>query len=120
MPQLEQTRAAKDLFVSVINQTSGLAGLLIVGPDSRAVMAKLCALQFHPREFPNLRVAQSSFAKVRATIIRNDLGELSAFTLYFARANGEYIWDTVLDAGGEFGMQPFGAAAQALLQESEH
>ena len=79
---LEAEIISQDAFVSVIDQTSGLVGLLIAGPMSVGVMQKLCALSFTPSEFPNLHVAQSGFAKVRTTIVRHDQGNLPIFELY--------------------------------------
>jgi sarcosine oxidase subunit alpha len=93
---------------AVIDQTSGLAGLVVAGPASRDLLSKLCGLSFDPTDFPNYQVAQSSLAKVHAIIVRNDLGNVPAFELYFDRSYGEYIWDSVMDAGGEFGIVPFG------------
>lgn len=95
-------------FVSVFNWTSGLAGLLICGPQSTAVMEKLSAIPFNPKDFPNLFAAQCGFAKVRAAIIRQDRMGLPAYELYVDRSYGTYLWNTILDAGREFGMQPAG------------
>lgn len=111
---LETEIASHHAFVSVIDQTSGLAGLLISGPKSTRVISKLCALDFSPTEFPNLHVAQSSFAKVRATIIRHDRGESETFELYADRSYAVYLWDTILDAGKEFDIQPVGWKAVGL------
>jgi heterotetrameric sarcosine oxidase gamma subunit len=105
---LEAEIVSQDNFVSLIDQTSGLVGLLISGPKSAGVMSKLCALDFNPTDFPNLHVAQSSFAKVRATIIRRDLGNLPTFELFADRSYAGYLWDTILDAGQEFDIQPAG------------
>lgn len=112
---IEERRVAGGLFVSVVNQTPGLAGLLVVGPRGRDVLSKLCALPLSPDDFPNRRVAQSSLAKVRAILVRNDVGGLPAFELYFERPYAEYVWTSLVDAGGEFGVTPFGWKARALL-----
>ena len=105
---LETEIASQDTFVSLIDQTSGLAGFSISGSASAGVMKKLCALSFSSKEFPNMHVAQSSFAKVRATIIRHDQSNLPTFKLFSDRSYGEYLWDAILDAGREFGIQPVG------------
>lgn len=106
-----------EFFVSFVDRTGGLGGLLLAGPRSRPVMSKLCALSFHPHDFPNCHVAQTSFAKVRATILRRDLRSLPAFELYFDRSYAEYLWDTLLDAGREFSLQPLGWQTLKLLQD---
>lgn len=105
---LEAEIASQIKFVSVINQTSGLVGLSISGPESIGVMRKLCALDFNPTDFPNLHVAQSSFAKVRTTLIRLDRDETLTYELYADRSYAVYLWDSILDAGSEFEIQPVG------------
>ena len=105
---LEAEIAAETIFASVIDLTSGLVGLSLSGPKSTAVMRKLCAIPFFSREFPNLHVAQSSFAQVRGTIIRQDRGVFPSFEIFADCSYSAYLWETVLDAGREFGMQPVG------------
>ena len=105
---LEVEITSQDTFVSLTDQTSGLVGFSIVGLENIEVMRKLCALPLNSKDFSDLHVAQSSFAKVRATILRHDRGALPAFELFADRSYGEYLWDTILDAGSEFGIQPVG------------
>lgn len=105
---LESEIASQEIFASIVDQTAGLAGLSIVGQKSTELMRKLCAIPFNTVKFPNLHVAQSSFAKVWATIIRHDQGNSPAFQLFADRSYGEYLWDAILDAGREFGIQPVG------------
>ncbi len=113
---IERQRAARNLFVTVVNQTSGLAGLTVAGPYSRELLGKLCAQPLSPRDFPNHRVAQNSLAMVHTIIVRNDLGNLAAFELYVERPYAEYVWASLMDAGHEFGIIPFGCGAKELLE----
>lgn len=105
---LETEIIAHGIFVSVIDQTSGLVGLSISGPRTTELMRKLCAIPFHSGEFPNLSVVQSSFAKIRGMIIRHDRGDLPTFELFADCSYGEYLWESILDAGKEFGIRPVG------------
>ena len=116
---LETEIASHNIFVNIIDQTSGLVGLLISGPKSIQLMRKLCALDFNSTEFPNLHVAQSSFAKVRAAIICHDRGDLTAYELYAGRSYADYLWTAILDAGKEFDIKPVGwkAVGQSHLNE---
>jgi aminomethyltransferase len=111
--RIEEKRAADDLFLTVVDRTSGLAGLAVVGPAGREVLSKLCALPLNDRDFPNQRVAQGSLAKAHAIIVRNDVEPLPAFELYVERPLGEYVWMCVMDAGCEFGIIPLGWGAWA-------
>jgi aminomethyltransferase len=111
--QIEAGREAEGFFLTVVDQTSGLAGLSVVGPQGREVLSKLWALPLDARDFPDRRVSQSSLAKVHTVIVRNDLDELPAFELYFERPYAEYVWNSIRDAGDEFGLLPVGWAAFA-------
>lgn len=106
--QVKEKRAENDLFLTLVDGTSGLAGLAVVGPASREVLTKLCALPLNDRDFPNQRVAQGSLAKAHAIVVRNDVEALPAFELYVDRSLGEYVWTSIMDAGREFGIIPFG------------
>jgi heterotetrameric sarcosine oxidase gamma subunit len=108
-----------EFLVSFVDRTGGLAGLLLAGPSSRMVIAKLSALSVQPRDFPNFHVAQTSFAKIHATILRRDLGSLPAFELYFDRSYAEYLWEALLDAGHEFSLHPIGWQTLNLLQDGK-
>jgi heterotetrameric sarcosine oxidase gamma subunit len=110
--RVEEERAADDLFLTVVDGTSGLAGLAVVGPAGREILSKLCALPLNARDFPNQRVAQGSLAKAHAIFVRNDVEALPAFELYVERPYGEYVWMCVMDAGREFGIIPFGWGAR--------
>jgi sarcosine oxidase, subunit alpha len=94
--------------ITVVDLTHGLAGFFLAGADSAYVLSKICALPVEAPDFPNGHVAQSSLAKVHATIIRRDHDGLPAFEIYVERPYGEYVWDVIFDAGAELGIAPFG------------
>jgi heterotetrameric sarcosine oxidase gamma subunit len=109
--ELQRVAPTTDDFnsqVSIVDRTSGLAGLLLAGPRSRDLLSKLSALPLAPERFPNQCAAQTSVGKVHATVVRQDMADVVAFDLYFDRSYGEYLWNVVLDAGLEFGIHPFG------------
>jgi heterotetrameric sarcosine oxidase gamma subunit len=99
---------SQDIFASLVDQTSGLVGLSIFGPKSKGVMKKLCAIDFDTKDLHNFYVVQSSFATVRSTIIGQAQDALPVFELFADGSYGEYLWDTILDAGREFGVHPVG------------
>lgn len=95
--------------------TSTLAALDLAGPAGPEVLAKLVALDLRSAVFPPLALAQAGLARVHTIVIRLDLGRHLAYRLLIPREHGEFVWDVLLDAGQEFGMVPFGAAAHARL-----
>lgn len=109
--QIKEGHTARGLFLTVEDQTSGLAGLAVVGPSGCEVLSKLCAFSLGLRDFPNHRVVQSSLAKVHSIIVRNDIGALPAYELYFERPYAGYLWHSITDAGTQYGLIPMGWAA---------
>ena len=67
---------------------------------------------------PNETAKQSSLAKTTQLIIRRDIGELPAFSIIGAQSLGPYVWDTMIEAGREFGLVPIGRAALDVLIEA--
>ena len=108
--------AASEQFATVTDITHGRAEIRMIGPDSQALLSKICGLDFHPSVFSNEAAKQSSLAKTTQLIIRYDIGELPAFSIIGVQSLGAYIWDTMMEAGREFGIVPIGTAALAALK----
>lgn len=102
--------------IHLTNLTSVLAAVQLVGPRSFELLRKLTALDLSPDQFPDLRCAQGGVAKIQALVVRADVGRTLAYEVYCGREFGEYLWDTLRDAGQEFGVTPFGLAAQRSLR----
>ena len=107
---------ATDDCIHLTNLTSALAAVQLVGRNSRELLQKLTAFDLSPLRFGDLTCAQGGVAKVHALVVRADLGPQLAYEVYCGREFGEYLWDTLRDAGQEFGAVPFGVATQRLLR----
>ena len=107
---------ATDDCAHLTNLTSALAAVQLVGRTSRELLQKLTAFDLSPRRFVDLTCAQGGVAKVHALVARADLGPQLAYEIYCGREFGEYLWDTLRDAGQEFGAVPFGVATQRVLR----
>lgn len=110
----------EDLQAVVIDFTHGLADLRVVGPRSAELLRRLCGLDFHPNQFPELSAKQSSVAKTRQLILRHDLhsqdkSTLPAFSLIGARSLAPYLWQTILEAGHDLDLKPIGWSALERL-----
>ncbi len=116
--RLEAAIADNRWFVTVTDLTQGLAEMRVIGPHSRSLLSKVCALDFQPDAFPNLAAKQTSLAKTRQLILRRDFGNLPAFTCVGAQSLGAYVWEVMLEAGQEFGLVPMGIAALAALEKT--
>lgn len=115
--KLTTVSAASEQFVTVTEITHGRAEIRVIGPESQELLSKVCGLDFHPAAFPNETAKQSSLAKTTQLIIRCDIGELPAFSIIGTQSLGPYVWDTMMEAGTEFGVVPIGRAALAALAE---
>ena len=108
---------ASEQFVTVTDITHGRAEIRVIGPHSQELLSKVCGLDFHSSAFPNETAKQSSLVKTTQLIIRRDVGELPAFSIIGIQSLGPYVWDTMIEAGREFGVVPIGRAALAALGE---
>ena len=115
--KLTVASAASEELVTVTDITHGRAEIRVLGSDSRELLSKVCGLDFHPSAFPNGTAKQSSLAKTAQLIIRRDIGELPAFSIIGVGSLGAYVWDTMMEAGGEFGLVPIGRATVQALEE---
>lgn len=59
-------------FASLVDQSAGRSCFKLTGPRARAVLAKGCRLDFHPRVFGPGRVASSTLAHVNCVIQQID------------------------------------------------
>lgn len=103
------------VFTSVTEQWSTIA---VVGPRSRAVVAKLA---------PELDVSNEAFAfmEFRETTLANGIparicrisfsGEL-AFEINVETFYGQAVWEAVAEAGAEFGITPYGTETMHVLR----
>ncbi|HEX6120655.1 MAG TPA: hypothetical protein VFZ03_14495 [Dongiaceae bacterium] len=92
------------------------AWFMVTGDRSAEMFAKICGVDLRPRHCPVGTIAQTSVAKMSATIIRADLGGTLAYHLLADIASAEYLWLCVEDAAAEYGGGIVGLAALRALQ----
>ncbi len=101
--------------LQVIDVSSVMVGLFMVGGKSREVLSKLTELNVNRDVFPNLTATHAALHHVQCMLLRMDLGNLTGYQIYFERAYGEYMWHIISLAGKEFDMAPIGSSAVELL-----
>jgi heterotetrameric sarcosine oxidase gamma subunit len=105
-PQVEsavgQIAAVAGQRLTALDLSHGRALMALSGPHAAAVLARLCALDFGERAFPNRHAAQTSLAKVRALIVRAGEEATSRYLLAVDRSHGAYVWGALADAMEEF------------------
>jgi len=102
--------------VHVTDVTGALGAINLAGPRSREVLARLTDLDLSPEALPYLAAVQGKAAGIPVLILRiGFVGELG-YEMHFPAEYGEYLWETLLQAGSEFGITPFGVEAQRVLR----
>ena len=95
-------------FVSVVDLTHGRALVRLTGPAAAWVLSKLCGIDFADDVTPNLSVFRSSVAKIVTDVVRDDVDGAPSYLLHCERSSGQYLFDVLVDAGDEFGLEVAG------------
>ena len=109
------------LPVQVVNVSSAYAAINVAGPRSRELMGRLTDADMSSQAVPYMQMAQAEVAGVPAMILRlGFVGELS-YELHFPSAYAAHVWESLLDAGKDLGVMPFGLESQRILRlEKQH
>jgi heterotetrameric sarcosine oxidase gamma subunit len=91
-------------FVSVLDLTHGRALVRLRGTVSRDLLVKVCAVDLDDRATPNGAAFRSSVARLVTDVVRDDVGPVRSYLLHCERSTGQYLADSLLDAGAEFGI----------------
>jgi heterotetrameric sarcosine oxidase gamma subunit len=118
VPLTQQAPNHPDL-ITVTDVTHGNAELWLIGPNSAELLSRLCGLDFHDSQFSNGTAKQSSVAKTSQLIIRCDLKDVPAYALIGSRSLAAYLWQTIMEAGQDLGIQPIGLAALRPLTTAD-
>jgi sarcosine oxidase, subunit alpha len=103
--------------VHVTDVTSAYAVLQLAGPMSTKLLKNLSSARID--SMTTGRCLQGPLASVRVLLIRRDIGNVPSWLLLVSRDFGEYTWECVLSAGREFGIRPFGTAAERAFTSAE-
>jgi sarcosine oxidase gamma subunit len=71
-------------------------------------MARLCAIDLDPHVRPNGAALRTSVASLAVDVVRDDVDGDHALLLGCERSSGRYLWDVLLDAGVEDGVEVTG------------
>lgn len=92
---------------SVVDVSGGQTLLNLSGECAGTVLKKSCVYDFHPRDFPPGRCAQTVFAAATALVAANADG---SFDLVVRRSYADYVAQWIAAAGAEHGIA-FGEAS---------
>jgi sarcosine oxidase subunit alpha len=118
---LEWWLAGSGWDVHITNVTGGLAAVNLAGPRARDVLAKLTDCDLGSKAFPYMSSQQSEVARIEALLLRIGFVGETGWEIHFPAESGAQLWRTLLAAGIQFDIRPFGVEAQRLLRlEKRH
>jgi heterotetrameric sarcosine oxidase gamma subunit len=97
-------------LVSVFDATHGRALVRLTGEQAPDMLAKVCGIDFSDEVTPDGAAFRSSVAKLVTDVVRDDLDGERSYLLHCERSSGQYLFDALLDAGDEFGIEIDGFA----------
>ena len=103
----------EDELVSVFDATHGRALMRITGARAVDLLAKVCGVDLSDEVTPDGAAFRSSVAKLVTDVVRDDGGERS-YLLHCERSSGQYLFDALIDAGDEFGIEVEGFVAPEI------
>jgi heterotetrameric sarcosine oxidase gamma subunit len=98
--RLEEAGAGS--FTTVTDLTHGYALGRLTGEQARAVLSKLCPVDLSARSSPKGSAFRTLFAGLVVCIVRDDVNRDLSYLCYCERSSGQYLFDVIMDAGGEF------------------
>jgi dimethylglycine dehydrogenase len=105
----------RDRSVSFERLTTAMGVLVVAGPKSRAVLAKLSDTDFSSEAFPWLTGKKISIGLAQVDALRvNFIGELG-WEIHHPIEMQNYIFDLLMEAGAEFEIKPFGIRAMTSM-----
>ena len=111
---LDEAVTAGDGLVTVLDLTHGRALMRLRGGPSASTLNKLCAIDTSERVTPDGVAFRSAVAGVVTDVVRDDVGGQPSYLLHCERSSGQYLFDALLDAGREFGVDVSGMAEDDL------
>lgn len=97
---------APEESVTWVDQTHGRALMRLSGTAGPRLLAKLCGVDLAEDITPDGAAFRTSVAALATDVIRDDLpGGTHSYLLHCERSSGQYLFDAMLRAGAEFGIE---------------
>jgi heterotetrameric sarcosine oxidase gamma subunit len=95
--------------VTWVDLTHGRALIRLSGTDGPRLLAKLCGIDLSEEVTPDGAAFRTSVAALATDVIRDDLvsdhGRTPSYLLHCERSSGQYLFNAMLRAGAEFGIE---------------
>ena len=120
--QLKRVAEERGLRVWIKALWSAMPNLAVQGPNSRELMKRVAFIQPHQPSLDNVRwfgftVARLGDRQGRSFMLSRTgyTGELG-YEIFCSEADSLAVWDALMDAGGDLGLQPMGSDALEILR----
>jgi heterotetrameric sarcosine oxidase gamma subunit len=114
----EVARRAEEIpdkgLVSVFDATHGRALMRITGARAADLLAKVCGVDLSEEVTPDGAAFRSSVANLETDVVRDAQDGVRSYLLHCERSSGQYLFNVLLDAGGEFGIEIEGFVAPEM------
>ena len=106
-----------ELDVTLASVTDQWAAMSIAGPKTRATIGKIVdGLDLSNEAFPFMAVGDGSVRGCPVRVFRISFSGEMAYEIATPAGYAEKVWTAVLEAGEEFGIEPYGVEALGLLR----
>ena len=102
--------------VHITDQTASYAAVNLAGPNARELLSELTDIDVSNEAFPYMHMRQGGVAGVPARLMRIGFVGETGYEIHVPAEYGAHLWDTLMEAGAEFGIKPFGVEAQRVLR----
>ena len=109
---MEKCRGWRGAYV--FDMTSAFASITVAGPRGKDVLSRLTSLSVS--DLPGLAGAQAGLAGVYSRLLK----VRKVFHLHVPFELGVYAWESLMEAGDEFDIAPFGSEAWRSYREHEN
>jgi sarcosine oxidase subunit alpha len=101
----------------LVNLTDAIGAVNVAGPNARKVLGKLTDADLSAEAFPYLGYRELLLrSQIPARVMRlGFVGELS-YEIHVGSSYCRSVWQSLMEAGKEFGIRPFGLEAQSCLR----
>lgn len=95
--------AAEETGAQIVDLTSALAALALIGPQANELLARFCAIDVRPQVTPVKGFRPGSIARTPGYLLKTREDEL---LIMVGAALGPYLWEVVADAAAHLGGGP--------------
>ena len=105
-----------DWKVYTANVTEQYAQIAVVGPNARKVLEKIGGMDVSAEALPFMGFVDGELGGIKARPFRISFsGELS-YEIAVPASDGQAFWDMCMEAGAEFGIQPYGTECLHVMR----